>query len=145
MYNLNKAKEEIDAVARHATDIANHMLALSGDVEARLERMKADILKAIDEKFDDLRRSVHGEEETQGSSAVEDLAAKVSLLMRPGSGSAEEAHHHGGTDPEWSPDAAGSEPHREHEGGEHRPAEHQGGENRDGQHGGDRHHEHHGG
>ena len=80
MYTLHKAKEEIDAVAKHATDIAAHVLTLSQDVHVELQSFKKDILDAIDKKFVDLERTIQGETAVTESSAVADLGAKVSLL-----------------------------------------------------------------
>ena len=80
MYTLHKAKEEIDAVAKHATDIATHVLTLSDDLRAELLSFKKDILDGIDKKFADLERTLQGEPAILDSSAVADLGAKVSLL-----------------------------------------------------------------
>ncbi len=80
MYTLHKAKEEIDAVAKHATDIATHVLTLSQDMHAELQSFKKELLDAIDKKFVDLERTIQGETAINDSSAVADLGAKVSLL-----------------------------------------------------------------
>ena len=80
MYTLHKAKEEIDAVAKHATDIASHVLTLSADVHAELQSFKKELLDAIDKKFVDLERTIQGDTAIADSSAVADLGAKVSLL-----------------------------------------------------------------
>ena len=80
MYTLQKAKEEIDAVAKHATDIAVHAVAIADDVEAKLDSFKKDILSAIEEKFAELSRTIRGDGEEIESTAISDLGAKVSLL-----------------------------------------------------------------
>ncbi len=80
MYTLHKAKEEIDAVAKHATDIATHVLTLSDDLRAELASFKKEILDGIDRKFADLERTIQGDTAVLDSSAVADLGAKVSLL-----------------------------------------------------------------
>ena len=80
MYTLHKAKEEIDAVAKHATDIATHVLTLSDDLHAELVSFKREILDGIDKKFADLERTIQGGTAIMDSSAVADLGAKVSLL-----------------------------------------------------------------
>ena len=80
MYTLHKAKEEIDAVAKHATDIAAHVLTLSDDLRAELVSFRKEILDGIDRKFADLERTIQGDTAVMDSSAVADLGAKVSLL-----------------------------------------------------------------
>ena len=112
MYTLHKAKEEIDAVANHATDIATHVLTLSDDLHAELSRFKKDILDGIDKKFADLERTIQGDAAISDSSAVADLGAKVSLL----SSSKHPAGPQGsGSDPEARPAV---------EAHEHEPAQH---------------------
>ncbi len=140
MYTLHKAKEEIDAVANHATDIATHVLTLSDDLHAELSRFKKDILDGIDKKFADLERTIHGDTAVLDSSAVADLGAKVSLLSSTkhpgtaqGSGSVPaarppvEAHEHepaqhtnGGREHEDRPSQGGYDPNAEPQSEGHR-------------------------
>ncbi len=80
MYTLHKAKEEIDAIAKHATDIASHVLTLSDTMHTELHSFKQDILNAIDKKFVDLERAIQGDAAIVDSSALAELGAKVSLL-----------------------------------------------------------------
>ena len=105
MYTLNKAKEEIDAVAKHASDIAVHALAIVGELDAKLDTFKSDILSAIDAKFAELARSIRGEGEPAETSAIADLGAKVSLLTRTAAPPADQPssgdEHHAPGDPEW--------------------------------------------
>ncbi len=95
MYTLHKAKEEIDAVAKHATDIASHVLTLSDDIHVELRSFKEDILKAIDKKFVDLERTIQGDAAIVDSSALADLGAKVSLLSSAKIAAASEGHGSG--------------------------------------------------
>ena len=86
MYNLLKAKEEIDTVAKHTTDLATHVLALSDSIEHKLESFKKDILSAIDARFAELERAIVGGDHREvETSAISDLGAKVSQL-RHGAG-----------------------------------------------------------
>ncbi len=82
MYTLNKAKEEIDLVAKHASEIADHLIAMSGTIDSKLDLFKADIISTIEAKFAELARTIHGDVSTVESSAVADLGAKVSLLSQ---------------------------------------------------------------
>ena len=82
MYNLLKAKEEIDTVAKHTTDLAAHVLAITGGIDRKLESFKKEILDAIDVRFNELERAiVGGEHRDVESSAISDLGAKVSQLL----------------------------------------------------------------
>ena len=118
MYTLNKAKEEIDAVAKHASDIAVHALAMAGEIEAKLDGFKTDILSAIDAKFAELALSIRGEGEPAETSVIADLGAKVSLLAKTAASPAPadqpngeehhplpsgDEHHPPPSDPEWNP------------------------------------------
>ncbi len=97
MYSLSKAKEEIDTVAKHATDIAAHVLHMSDDMNAKLDSFKAEILSIIEERFTELGRTLYGDAESVETSAVSDLGAKVSLLTRgitPRPVSSEDAPQH---------------------------------------------------
>ena len=117
MYTLHKAKEEIDAVANHATDIATHVLTLSDDLHAGLSKFKKDILDGIDKRFADLERTIHGDTAILDSSAVADLGAKVSLLSSIKHPSGVQGS---GSDPELGPpvETRGHEPaqHRDSDG-----------------------------
>jgi hypothetical protein len=81
MYTLQKAKEEIDAVAKHATDIAVHTLAIADNIDSKLETFKKDISHLIDQKFAEFSKSIVGETEHFETSAVSDLGAKVAQLI----------------------------------------------------------------
>ena len=135
MYTLHKAKEEIDAVAKHATDIASHLMTLSDDVRGDLQGFKKDILDAIDKKFVEFERAFQGDTAIAESSAVADLGAKVSLLSAGKSSPDPESdggYRH--TDQASSDEHNG---HAEHQpgdhapGGDHRPnGDHQPGDHR---------------
>ena len=90
MYTLQKAKEEIDAVAKHATDIAVHTLAIADNFDAKLESLKKEIAHIIEAKFDELSKTLLGNTENIETSAVADLGAKVAQLIH---GSAPPAVH----------------------------------------------------
>lgn len=81
MYTLQKAKEEIDAVAKHATDIAVHTLAIADNIDAKLETFKREIAHLIDQKFAEFSKSIIGDTEHFDTSAVSDLGAKVAQLI----------------------------------------------------------------
>ena len=110
MYTLHKAKEEIDAVAKHATDIATHVLTLSDDVHSELLSFKKDILDAIDKKFADLERTIHGDTAIVDSSAVADLGAKVFLLSSARHAPTAQSS---GSDLEHRPTVQEHEPHKD--------------------------------
>ena len=90
VYNLQKAKDEIDAVAKHATDVTEYVIALGDTVQAldgsldrKLAAFKAELLGAIDARLADVRRAVLGTDgELAETSFVGDLGSKVSLLKR---------------------------------------------------------------
>jgi hypothetical protein len=122
MYNLQKAKEEIDAVAKHATDLTEYVIALSErhntvsqGVDARLETIKTELLAAIDAKLAEVRHALFGgEEKPLDSSAIADLGAKVSqLTQREGSSFAH--------DPSaaYQPGQPHHEDHHSHDGDHH--------------------------
>jgi hypothetical protein len=90
MYTLQKAKEEIDAIAKHATDIATHSLAMGDNFDAKLESFKKEIIITIEAKFAELEKSIIGDTHQVETSALADLGAKVSQLMQ---GSAPHAAH----------------------------------------------------
>ena len=128
MYTLHKAKEEIDAVAKHATDIATHVLTLSDDLHAELLSFKKDILDGIDKKFADLERAIQGEPAILDSSAVADLGAKVSLLSSAKSPVV--AQSSGGNHEVRPPAEAHGHPSEQHsESGPHEDPSSQGGSN----------------
>ena len=103
MYNLQKAKDEIDAVAKHATDVTEYVIALGDTVQ--------ELLGAIDARLADVRRAFLGSDgEMAETSFVGDLGSKVSLLKR----GAPSATSGGGSD-------AGPE----HQQQEHQQQEHQ--------------------
>ena len=115
MYNLQKAKQDIDAVAKHATDVTEYVIALgemlqSSDsrLDARLDALKADLLQAIDARLAEVRRAVLGDEgQPAETSFVSDLGSKVSFLkQRP---TAAAPHEH-------APDHASDAPHPDHQG-----------------------------
>jgi hypothetical protein len=81
MYTLQKAKEEIDAIAKHATDIAAHALAMDDNFEAKLESFKKEIISTIELKFAELEKTILGDAHNVETSALADLGAKVSQLM----------------------------------------------------------------
>jgi hypothetical protein len=81
MYTLLKAKEEIDAVAKHATDIAVHTLAIADNFDAKLESLKKEIAQVIETKFDELSKTFFGDTRNIETSAVADLGAKVAQLI----------------------------------------------------------------
>ena len=99
MYNLQKAKEEIDAVASHTGVLTEHVLAvaerlqaLEGDLGAKMERLKG-FVTTIEASFSSLRSTISGNFET---SAVSDLGAKIAQLQSLVHGAAPPPHddHH---------------------------------------------------
>ena len=86
MYNLQKAKEEIDAVASHTSVLTEHVLAvaerlqaLEGDVGERLERLKS-FITTIEASFANLRSIITGG--NYETSAIDDLGAKIAQLHK---------------------------------------------------------------
>ena len=98
MYNLQKAKEEIDAVASHTGVLTEHVLAiaerlhaLESDLGAKLERLRG-MVSTIETSFSGLKSGISGDFET---SAVSDLGAKIIQLHHVVHGKAPEpAIHH---------------------------------------------------
>jgi hypothetical protein len=82
MYTLQKAKEEIDAVAKHATDIAVHTLAIADNFDTKLESLRKEIAHIIEAKFDELSKTLLGDTQNIETSAVADLGAKVAQLIQ---------------------------------------------------------------
>lgn len=80
MYTLQKAKEEIDAVASHATAIAAYAIATNEVSDAKLESFKKEIIATIETKFAELERKIVGDGQFSESTALVDLGAKISLL-----------------------------------------------------------------
>ena len=110
MYNLQKAKDEIDAVAKHATDVTEYVITLGemlhgfeSSFESKLDAFKTELLSAIDAKLAEVKRTILGSEgETVATSFVDDLGSKVSLLKRRGTTAA----------PEDAPSATDTHPHQ---------------------------------
>ena len=120
MYNLQKAKEEIDAVASHTGVLTEHVLAvaerlhaLEGDLGAKMERLKS-FVATIETSFSSLRTAISGGDfET---SAVSDLGAKIALLQNVVHGApASNAH-------DDRPESRAEPPHHSHGIESHSPA-----------------------
>ncbi len=90
MYNLQKAKDDIDAVAKHATDVTEYVIALGemlqtldGGLERKLEAFKTELLSAIDAKLAEVKRTVlGGDGPSVDTSFVSELGSKVLLLKK---------------------------------------------------------------
>lgn len=101
MYTLSKAKEEIDAIATYASDIAAHALTIDKNLMVMLDAFKQEVLTKIDAKFAELEKGILGEAQPSESSAVVDLGAKVAMLKHhlpaaaphEESGHADQGHH----------------------------------------------------
>ena len=88
MYNLQKAKEEIDAVAKHATELTEHVIAigdvlqsLSASLEGKLEGIRRELHGLMDGKLSEVKQAVLGSDgPLVETSAIADLGAKLSAL-----------------------------------------------------------------
>ena len=126
MYNLLKAKEEIDTVAKHTTDLAVHVLGITEGIEQKLESFKKEILSAIDARFNELERTlVGGEQRDVETSAISDLGAKMSQLLHGGgttsvaAGGHPDDHTHSAEHHSYSDDYRQSNDHENHQGHDH--------------------------
>ena len=96
MYNLQKAKEEIDAVASHTGVLTEHVLAvaerlhaLESDLSAKMQRLQG-FVGTIEASFSSLRSTISGG--NFETSAVSDLGSKIAQLQKVVHGSAPVAH-----------------------------------------------------
>ena len=93
MYNLQKAKEEIDAVAKHATDLTEYVIAigdvlqtLSSSLEGKLEGIRRELHGLMDGKLNEVKQSVLGNDGPLfETAAIADLGARLSALKTHGS------------------------------------------------------------
>ncbi len=88
MYNLQKAKDDIDAVAKHAIELTEHVIAigetlqaLSTNLEAKLEGLSKELHGSMDRKLEEVRKAVLGNDgPLVETTAIADLGAKLSAL-----------------------------------------------------------------
>ena len=100
MYNLQKAKQEIDAIAAHTGELISFVAAEDENARAKLDVFKKEILEAIDSRFAALEKAMLGGEDANFEpSAVSDLGAKVASLTQRSTpphdlGASHEDQHH---------------------------------------------------
>ena len=86
-YDLRRAKNEIDAVAKHAADLVEHVIALderaqalSGALDAKLDKLKRDVLAALDHRIAEVSRAVSGGDGPGVAFVLAALGTSVSRL-----------------------------------------------------------------